>query len=92
PLGMHAYSPPKWICLGCYHGHAVTIWSLGVLLYVMVCGSLPFEDDHAIVLGQLFFWQLVSPECLHLIHWRLAKHAMDRPELQEILRHPWVRG
>ncbi|NXQ18550.1 PIM1 kinase, partial [Peucedramus taeniatus] len=58
---MQAYSPPEWICLGCYHGHAATIWSLSVLLYIMICGNLPFEDDHDIMLGQLFFWQQVSP-------------------------------
>ncbi|RLV62998.1 hypothetical protein DV515_00018726, partial [Chloebia gouldiae] len=170
----HAYSPPEWIWLGCYHGHAATIWSLGVLLYVMVCGSLPFQDDRDIVgvrppdggvgagdaqpdaasrAGRGSGWSrrghrgsggqrrwprpavplpargragrepvrpralaarpgpcgrrgrlgrrllpvtgafgLLSPECQHLIRWCLAKHPADRPELEEISRHPWVRG
>uniref|UniRef100_A0A8C3UZ32 Serine/threonine-protein kinase n=1 Tax=Catharus ustulatus TaxID=91951 RepID=A0A8C3UZ32_CATUS len=90
--GTHVYSPPEWIACGCYYGHSATIWSLGVLLYVMVCGNLPFCKDHDIVSGQLFFGHQVSPACEDLIRWCLAKHPADRPELEDILCHPWVRA
>ncbi|NWZ02326.1 PIM1 kinase, partial [Loxia curvirostra] len=92
PLGTQMYCPPEWICRGYLLQESATIWSLGVLLYVMVCGCLPFKNVHDIVSGQLFFWQQVSPECQHLIRWCLGKHPVDRPELEEILRHPWVLG
>ncbi|NXO38587.1 PIM1 kinase, partial [Locustella ochotensis] len=91
PLGAHRYCPPEWICLGCY-GHAATIWSLGVLLYVMVCGSMPFREDCGIVSGQLLFRQQVSPEWQHLIRWCLSEHPADRPELEQPLCRPWVWG
>ncbi|NXD47214.1 PIM3 kinase, partial [Copsychus sechellarum] len=90
--GTGAYSQPEWIGLGCCHDHAATVWSLGVLLYEMVCGSLPFWDDRAIVSGQHFLRRQVSPEYEHLIRWCLSKHPADRPELEQIFWHPWVWG
>ncbi|KAL9863576.1 uncharacterized protein GJ701_001702 isoform 2-T2 [Geothlypis trichas] len=37
--------PPEWILFGCYHGQPATIWSLGILLYELVCGHLPFHTE-----------------------------------------------
>ncbi|XP_023781249.1 serine/threonine-protein kinase par-1-like [Cyanistes caeruleus] len=59
--GTRSYCPPEWIGLRCYHGDGATIWSLGVLLFEMVCGFLPFENERDIVLGQLSFPQEISP-------------------------------
>ncbi|XP_005534321.1 PREDICTED: serine/threonine-protein kinase pim-1-like [Pseudopodoces humilis] len=89
--GTRTYCLPEWIGLRCYHGDGATIWSLGVLLFEMVCRHLPFENE-CDVLGQPIFPQEVSPECQHLIRWCLSKHPMDRPVLEQIFYHPWVLG
>ncbi|XP_066427266.1 LOW QUALITY PROTEIN: serine/threonine-protein kinase pim-1-like [Molothrus aeneus] len=89
--GTPEYSPPEWILFGCYHGQPATIWSLGILLYELLCGHLPFHTNEDIVRGQLFFLPRVSQECQHLIRWCLCMEPTDRPALEDLFEHSWLQ-
>jgi len=88
--GTRVYAPPEWIKFRRYRAEGLTVWSLGVLLYDMVCGDIPFETDNQIRRAHLVFRPslCLSEEVKELIMACLTIPPSDRIGLQGIESHP----
>lgn len=55
------YTPPEWFLQRKYHAGPATVWSVGVTLYSIVSGFLPFSSPRHIIKGRLWFDNDLSP-------------------------------
>ncbi|KAL1914519.1 uncharacterized protein VTP21DRAFT_8233 [Calcarisporiella thermophila] len=90
------FAAPELLNAKMYTGPEVDIWSLGIVLYVLVCGKVPFDDQsmpalHAkIKRGIVEYPNYLSSECKHLISRMLVTDPSQRATLTEIMEHPWL--
>ncbi|XP_072556891.1 serine/threonine-protein kinase pim-1-like isoform X1 [Paramormyrops kingsleyae] len=89
--GTEDYTPPEWFLSQKYRAGPCTVWSLGVTLYQLVCGYLPFPTKRAAIRGRIKFPPSVSPDCRNLIRQCLKRKAADRLTMQQIKLHPWLQ-
>lgn len=90
------FAAPELLQAKAYLGPEVDVWSFGIVLYVLVCGKVPFDDQsmqalHAkIKKGVVDYPNWLSAECKNLISRMLVTDPKHRATLHEIMNHPWM--
>ncbi|XP_022095201.1 maternal embryonic leucine zipper kinase-like isoform X2 [Acanthaster planci] len=95
--GSPAYAAPELVSGKQYRGAEADIWSMGVLLYALLCGFLPFDDDHVATLykkilkGEYEEPRWLSDSSCDLLKQMLQINPKKRITMEELLSHHWVK-
>jgi len=94
--GSPAYAAPELVTGQNYLGSEADVWSMGVLLYALLCGFLPFDDENISALYRKIqegkyekpIW--LSAGSLCMLNKMLQVDAKRRITLKELLTDPWM--
>eukprot|EP01022_Parablepharisma_sp_SALTPOND_P004426 TRINITY_DN120265_c1_g1_i1.p3 TRINITY_DN120265_c1_g1~~TRINITY_DN120265_c1_g1_i1.p3 ORF type:complete len:335 (-),score=40.08 TRINITY_DN120265_c1_g1_i1:233-1237(-) len=95
--GTPAYIAPEVISNEGYEGFYIDHWSLGVLLYAMLCATIPFKAQNMKELLKVIrttpvtFPVPLSDNAKHMVKGLLTINPYDRFSIPEILSHPWMK-
>ncbi|KAA8542473.1 hypothetical protein F0562_023391 [Nyssa sinensis] len=96
--GSPNYAAPEVISGKLYAGPEVDVWSCGVILYALLCGALPFDDENIpnlykkIKAGMYTLPSHLSAGARDLIPRMLLVDPMKRITIPEIRQHHWFKA
>ncbi|XP_021458380.2 testis-specific serine/threonine-protein kinase 1-like [Oncorhynchus mykiss] len=98
--GSAAYAAPEVLQGLPYNAKVYDVWSMGVVLFIMLCGSMPYDDsnikkmlkiqkEHRVDFPRS---KTVPTECKDLMYRMLNPDVAQRIEIDDILEHVWVQS
>ena len=98
--GTLSYVAPE-VLLRTPYNKEVDIWSMGIILYYMLCGHLPFKGSKEVIIAEKIVndelefdeeeWEVRSKRVRELIVSCLKKEPEERITIDDFLNHPWFK-
>ncbi|XP_018421845.1 PREDICTED: serine/threonine-protein kinase BRSK2-like isoform X5 [Nanorana parkeri] len=93
--GSPHYACPEVIKGEKYDGRRADVWSCGVILFALLVGALPFDDDNLRQLlekvkrGVFHMPHFIPPDCQNLLRGMIEVEPEKRLSLEQIQKHSW---
>jgi len=97
PCGSPCYAAPEMLCGKNYDGISVDIWTTGIILYALLCGCLPFDNEDRNILykkimkGKISYPENLEKDAIDLIKKILVINPKERISIKNIKKHPFYQ-
>ncbi|CAM1310260.1 PRKAA1 (predicted) [Pycnogonum litorale] len=95
--GSPNYAAPEVISGKLYAGPEVDVWSCGIILYALLCGTLPFDDEHVPTLfrkiksGMFPIPDYLNKSVVNLLSHMLQVDPIKRASISDVKNHEWFK-